>query len=62
MKESSCHSAKMAAYCQEVCQLEDKFDGLMLNHIPRHLNVAANALAKAVSGRGPVPTSVFASD
>ena len=35
MKESSYHSAKMAAYCQEVRQLEDKFDGLELNHIPR---------------------------
>jgi len=50
MKESSYHNAKMAAYCQEVCQLEDKFDGLELNHIPRCLNEAANALAKMVSG------------
>ena len=33
MKESSCHNTKMAAYCQEVHQLEDKFDGLKLNHI-----------------------------
>ena len=38
MKESSCHNAKMAAYCREVRQLEDKFDGIELNHIPRHLN------------------------
>jgi hypothetical protein len=35
MKESSCRSAKMVAYCQEVHQLEDKLDGLELNHIPR---------------------------
>ena len=28
MKESSCHNAKMVAYCREVRQLEDKFDGL----------------------------------
>ena len=34
MKESSYHNAKMAAYCQEVRQLEDKFDSLELNHIP----------------------------
>ena len=27
MKESSCHNAKMATYCQEVHQLEDKFEG-----------------------------------
>ena len=50
MKESSYHDARMAVYCQEVRQLEDKFDGLELNHIPRRLNEAADALAKAVSG------------
>ena len=38
MKESSCHNTKMATYCREVRWLEDKFDGLELNHIPRHLN------------------------
>ena len=62
MKESSCHNAKMAAYYQEVRWLEDKFDGLELNHIPRHLNEAANSLAKAASGREPVPMGVFAND
>ena len=50
MKESSCHDTKMAAYYQEVRWLEDKFDGLKLNHIPRHLNEAGDALAKVVSG------------
>ena len=62
MKESSYHSTKMATYCQEVCQLEDKFDGLELNHIPRRLNEAPDVLAKVASGQEPVPTSVFASD
>ena len=62
MKESSCHNAKMAAYCREVHQLEDKFDGLNLNHILRHLNEAANALAKMTSGQEPVPTGVFTSN
>ena len=62
MKESSYHDAKMAAYCQEVRRLEDRFDGLELNHIPMHLNEAAEALAKAASSREPVPTGVFASD
>ena len=52
----------MAAYCQEVRRLEDKFDGLELNHIPRRLNEAADTLAKAASGREPVPTGVFAND
>ena len=49
MKESSCHDAKMATYCQEVRWLEDKFDGLELNRIPRRLNEAADVLAKAAS-------------
>ena len=50
MKESSCHDARMTTYWQEVRRLEDKFDGLELNHIPRRLNEAADALAKAASG------------
>ena len=62
MKESSYHNAKMAAYCREVHQLEGKFNGLKLNHIPRRLNEAADALAKTASGREPVPMGVFASD
>ena len=62
MKESSYHDAKMVAYYREVCQLEDKFDGLELNHILRHLNDAADVLAKVAFGRELVPTSVFASD
>jgi ribonuclease HI len=50
MKESSCHNPKMAAYCQEVRKLEDKFDSLELNHIPRRLNEAADELANMASG------------
>jgi hypothetical protein len=52
----------MAACCQEVRQLEDKFDGLELNHIPRWLNEVADTLAKMVSDRELVLTSIFASD
>ena len=62
MKESRCHDAKMEAYCQEVRWLEDRFNGLELNNIPRRLNKAADALAKAASTREPVPMGVFASD
>ena len=62
MKESSYDDTKMAAYCREVRWLEDKFDGLELNHIPRCLNKTADALAKATSGQEPVPTGVFTSD
>jgi hypothetical protein len=50
--------AKIAAYWREVRQLEDKFDSLELNHIPRHLNEAVDALAKAASGQELVPTGV----
>ncbi|XP_066314708.1 uncharacterized protein [Miscanthus floridulus] len=62
MKESSCHDTKMAVYCQEVRRLEDRFDGLEINHIPRRLNEAADTLTKAAFGQEPVPTGVFASD
>ena len=62
MKKSSYHNAKMTAYCQEVRQLEDKFEGLNLNHIPRRLNEVANTLAKMASSREAVPTGIFASD
>ena len=62
MKESSCHDIKMAAYYREVRQLEDKFNGLKLNHIPSCLIEATDALAKAASDREPVPTGVFTSN
>ena len=62
MKESSCHNAKMAAYCQDARQLEDKIDGLELNHILRHLNEAADALAKTASGRETMLIGIFAND
>ena len=62
MKVSCCHNAKMEAYCQEVRRLEDRFDGLELNHILRHLNEAADTLAKAASVRELVPAGVFTSD
>jgi hypothetical protein len=62
MKESSCHDPKMEAYYKMVRCLEDKFDGLELNHIARKYNEAADELAKIASGRTMVPPDVFASD
>jgi len=38
MKVASCHNEKMEAYCNIVHRLEDKFDGLELNHIARKYN------------------------
>jgi hypothetical protein len=52
----------MVAYCQVVRLLEEKFDGLKLNHIARRSNETADKLVKMASGRAPAPTSVFASD
>ncbi|XP_066396244.1 uncharacterized protein [Miscanthus floridulus] len=52
----------MEVYCQEVRRLEDIFDGLKLNHIPRCLNEAADVLAKVASARELVSMGVFASD
>jgi hypothetical protein len=52
----------MAAYYQVVRLLEEKFDGLELNHIARRSNEATNELAKLASGRALGSTSIFAND
>ena len=62
MKESNYHNVKMTAYYREVHRLEDKFDGLELNHIPRQLNEAADTLAKMASSQELVPIDIFASN
>ena len=60
MKESSCHNPKMEAYCKAVRRLDDKFDGLELNHVPRKYNEDADELAKIASGRTTIPPNIFA--
>ena len=62
MKESSCHDPKMEAYCNAVRHLEDKFDGLELNHVPRKYNEDADELTKIALGRTTVPPNIFARD
>lgn len=62
MKESSCHDEKMTAYCNAVRRLEDKFDGLELNHIARKYNEEADELAKLALGRTTIPPNIFARD
>jgi hypothetical protein len=62
MKESSCHDPKMVAYCQMVRHLEDRFNGLELNHIVRRYNEEADQLAKMVSGQEAIPIGIFAND
>ena len=62
MKESNCLDPKMEAYCKLVHRLEDKFDGLELNHIAQKYNEATDKLAKMASAWAPVPPNVFARD
>ncbi|XP_039827290.1 uncharacterized protein LOC120689003 [Panicum virgatum] len=62
MKEANYHNEKMKAYCNAVCRLEDKFDGLKLNHITRKYHEEANELANITSGRTTIPPNVFIRD
>ena len=55
MKDSNCHDPKMEAYYKLVRHLEDKFDGLELNHIARKFNEVVDELAKIASARASVP-------
>ena len=52
----------MDAYCKAVRRLEEKLDGLELNHVLRKYNEAADALAKMASEQATVPPNVFVSD
>ena len=61
MKESSFLDTKMVVYYREVRQLEDKFDGLEINHIPKCLNEAADTLAKMPISTGSQPDAAFSS-
>jgi ribonuclease HI len=58
-KEWSCLDDKMLLYCQEVCKLENNFDGLEYLHILREKNEVADELATLGSSRAMVPTWVF---
>ena len=62
MKESNCHVPKMEAYCKLVRRLEDKFDGLELNHVAWKYNEATDELAKMALAWASVPLNVFARD
>jgi hypothetical protein len=50
IKESSYHDPKMEAYYKTVWRLEDKFNGLNLNHIACKYNEVTDELAKIVVG------------
>jgi ribonuclease HI len=62
MKNSHWRDPKMEAYCDEVRRLEDKFNGLELNHVARWYNETVDELAKIASRRTMVPPNVFSRD
>ena len=62
MKEYSCKSPLMTAYCQEVRKLKDKFQGIELHHVPRRDNDAADFLVKLAAWQDPSPSGVFIND
>jgi ribonuclease HI len=58
-KEWSCLDDKMLLYCEELCKLENNFDGLEYLHILRGKNEVTDELAKLGSSGAMVPTGVF---
>jgi ribonuclease HI len=58
-KEWSCLDYKMMMYCEELCKLENNFDGLEYLHISRGHNKVADELAKLGSSWAMVPPGVF---
>jgi hypothetical protein len=50
MNNASYHDEKMEAYYNAVHALEDKFNDIELNHIPRKYNGEVDKLAKIASG------------
>jgi ribonuclease HI len=57
-KEWSCLDDKMSLYCQELCKLENNFDGLEYLHILRGKNEIADELAKLGSSQALAHTWV----
>ena len=49
----------MGAYLDEVRKLEQRFDGIQMEHIPRGENFIADELSKMAAKREPVPPGVF---
>ena len=52
-------SPQMGAYLDEVRKLEQRFDDIQMEHIPRGENFIADELSKMAAERKPVPPGVF---
>jgi hypothetical protein len=61
-KEWDCVKDMMDAYCAEIRKLEDHFEGIEFQHVPRNNNIAADVLSKLRSRRPLVPAGVFVQD
>jgi ribonuclease HI len=61
LKNASCHDEKMQAYYNALRDLEDRFYGIELNHVPRKYNEEVGELVKIASGRitPPPPPRMF---
>ena len=49
----------MEAYVEEVRRLEEHFDGLQIEHIPRAENIIADHLSKCATQKLPVEPGTF---
>jgi ribonuclease HI len=61
-KEWDCVKDTMDAYCAEIRKLEDHFEGIEFQHVPRNSNVVTDVLSKLGSRRALVPAGVFVQD
>ena len=57
--ECSCNNPQLAAYLIHVRKLEEDFDALELQHIPREFNSAADDLSTRASTWAPMLEGVF---
>jgi ribonuclease HI len=61
-KEWDCVKNTMDANYAEIRKLEDHFEGIEFQHVPRNNNVAADVLTKLGSRQALVPAGVFVQD
>ena len=58
-KEWDRSTESMDKYCEAVCKLEGRFQGLEYIHVDRDRNVDADILSKLGSSRAKVPSGIF---
>ena len=58
-EEWSCLYVNMMAYCQEIRELENNFDGIKYGHVLRSQSEMTDELAKLGSSWGALPPDIF---